>query len=75
MEIDCNGCGIYQSYEDGGNYKITKQYKFSEVGLGTNNTIYWPRIVSGKNTIRITANARIYFLFNTPFKKAGGWLA
>lgn len=47
---------------------------YQDLGWDDVGNIYWPRLLPGRNTLRVEGNVQITIEFDYPYKRVGGWL-
>lgn len=67
ITMDCNLCMLTDETTNG-------VVDFKDVGWNDVGNIYWPRLVSGINTLSITGTIQLVISYDAPYKKVGGWL-
>ena len=47
---------------------------YQDLGWDDVGNIYWPRLLPGRNTLRVEGNVQITIEFDYPYTRVGGWL-
>lgn len=69
--IDCNNCLVYYIDDD----EIENSLTFTEIGWDDASSIYWLRLIKGKNELNITASGDVTITYETAYRKVGDWIS
>ena len=67
IKMDCQHCILT-------NGRDNTAYNFDEIGWSDVGNIYWPRLLPGENTFKISAPCSVDVVYDVVRKKVGGWL-